>query len=99
MGANKLSIKPFGTISKGSSTPEKGVKVKSKSSFVGLEGKYTTKKGTKFSGSVSKEFYSGNVNFPGGSESWKGSTKPYFEFKVEKKFNNGGIAKYYKDII
>lgn len=99
MSGKKLSIKPFGGATSGSSSSEQGVKVKNTNAYVGITGKYTTDKGTTFSGSVSKDFYKGKVDFPGGSEKFKGEGKPYFEFKVEKKFKNGGIAKYYKDII
>jgi hypothetical protein len=96
---NKISLKPFAEGKTYSTKPFKNVEVKGRTAYAGIKGEYKTKKGTTIKGSVAKSFDIGKVNFPGGSESWKGSTKPYLEFKVEKKFKNGGIAKYYKDII
>lgn len=90
MDRKKLSIKPFGGVKKGSTKPNKYVDVDTTSGYYGIKGKYNLNDKTSISGSVSKDFYSDKVKYPGGSEKFKGSTKPYFEFKIEKKFGSGG---------
>ena len=86
----KLSIKPFGGIKTGSTKPNKYVDIDSTSGYYGIKGKYNLNDKTSISGSVSKDFYEGEAKFPGGSQKFKGEGKPYFELKIEKKFNKGG---------
>jgi hypothetical protein len=111
---NKISLKPFAQGKTYSNKPFKEVEVKGKTAYAGIKGEYKTKKGTTIKGSAAKSFDIGKVNFPGGSESWKGSTKPEYKIEIEKKFggpkkpdlsdfienkSQGGMMDYYKDII
>jgi len=75
-----------------SSKPAKGVDVDAKSAYGKIGATYTTEGGSEISFDVAKSFDMGKVNFPGGSESWKGSSKPQFFVGWKKKFKYGGLV-------
>lgn len=82
----KLKISPVGGVSTGSMKPHPKVDVKTTSGYYGIKGKYDFDGGTSISGSVTKDFTKGKVDYPGGSEKFSESGKPYFEISVTKKF-------------
>ena len=77
---------------KGTFKPDKNVKVSTTSGYGKAGVSYTTKEGTEFSFDIGKSFDMGKADFPGGSESWKGSSKPDFFVGFKKKYKYGGLV-------
>jgi len=90
MGKAKLNISAQGrTIS---SKPAKGVDVDAKSAHGKIGATYTTEGGSEISFDIGKSFDMGKVDFPGGSESWKGFSKPEIFVGWKKKYKYGGLV-------
>jgi hypothetical protein len=86
MDNKKFSLDPIFKSSTYESTPEKDVKVKGTGVNLGVKGSYKTDSGLKFSGSVTKSYNIGKVDFPGGSDKWNVQSKPEFRLEVSKEF-------------
>jgi len=90
MGKTKFRISAQGR--KGSFKPDDKVEVDTQSAYGKIGATYTTEGGSEISFDIGKSFDMGKVDFPGGSESWKGSSKPEFFLGYKKKFKYGGIV-------
>jgi hypothetical protein len=91
MDNKKFSLDPIFKSSTYESTPEKDVKVKGTGVNLGVKGSYKTDSGLKFSGSVTKSYNIGKVDFPGGSDKWNVQSKPEFRLEVSKEFGDENL--------
>ena len=89
---SKIKVKPYASVKKYSSTPEKDVDVEGTAGDYGINAEVDLGSGFTLSGGMGKSFDKGKVDYPGGSESWDADIPGNWraELKYSKKFSRGG---------